>query len=107
MRSSTSTRSGRSGARPTARVAVKARRVRRTEYELYIPAGIWTHTAVKAFLDRPLRAKAAPRSPRAHRLWRGGQRRRTSSASSCGAPRLIAPPVRSLLRPACNGASDA
>lgn len=45
-----------------------------TEYELYIPAGIWTHTAVRTFLDQPLRAEGgATISKGATGLWRGGQ----------------------------------
>lgn len=45
-----------------------------TEYELYIPAGIWTHTAVRSFLDQPLRAEGgATISKGATGLWRGGQ----------------------------------
>jgi hypothetical protein len=58
----------------TARVAVSHDEFIATEYELYIPAGIWTHTAVKAFLDRPLRAEGgATISKGATGLWRGGQ----------------------------------
>lgn len=45
-----------------------------TEYEIYIPAGIWTHTAVRSFLERPLRAEGgATISKGATGLWRGGQ----------------------------------
>jgi len=58
----------------TARVAVAHDEFVATEYELYIPAGIWTHTAVRAFLDRPLRAEGgATISKGATGLWRGGQ----------------------------------
>jgi hypothetical protein len=57
-----------------ARVAVTHDEFVATEYELYIPAGIWTHTAVRAFLDRPLRAEGgATISKGATGLWRGGQ----------------------------------
>ena len=57
-----------------ARVAVRHDEFVATEYELYIPAGIWTHTAVRAFLDRPLRAEGgATISKGATGLWRGGQ----------------------------------
>jgi hypothetical protein len=58
----------------TAQVKVRHDEFVATEYELYIPAGIWTHTAVKAFLDRPLRAEGgATISKGATGLWRGGQ----------------------------------
>jgi hypothetical protein len=58
----------------TARVAVTHDEFVATEYELYIPAGIWTHTAVRSFLDRPLRAEGgATISKGATGLWRGGQ----------------------------------
>jgi hypothetical protein len=57
-----------------ARVAVQHDEFVATEYELYIPAGIWTHTAVRAFLDRPLRAEGgATISKGATGLWRGSQ----------------------------------
>jgi len=58
----------------TARVAVTHDEFVATEYELYIPAGIWTHTAVRSFLDQPLRAEGgATISKGATGLWRGGQ----------------------------------
>lgn len=57
-----------------ARVAVQHDEFVATEYELYIPAGIWTHTAVRAFLDRPLKAEGgATISKGATGLWRGSQ----------------------------------
>ena len=58
----------------TARVAVAHDEFVATEYELYIPAGIWTHTAVRSFLEQPLRAEGgATISKGATGLWRGGQ----------------------------------
>jgi len=57
-----------------ARVAVSHDEFVATEYELFIPAGIWTHTAVQEFLDEPLRAEGgATISKGATGLWRGGQ----------------------------------
>lgn len=57
-----------------AQVAVKHDEFLATEYEIYIPAGIWTHTAVRSFLDRPLRAEGgATISKGATGLWRGNQ----------------------------------
>lgn len=73
-------RSTRHDIRPLRRAASSARVVVAhdefvaTEYEIYIPAGIWTHTAVRSFLDRPLRAEGgATISKGATGLWRGGQ----------------------------------
>jgi hypothetical protein len=58
----------------TTRVAVLHDEFVATEYELYIPAGIWTLTAVRSFLDQPLRAEGgATISKGATGLWRGGQ----------------------------------
>jgi hypothetical protein len=57
-----------------ARVTVAHEEFSATEYELYIPAGIWTHTAVREFLDEPLRAEGgATISKGATGLWRGGE----------------------------------
>lgn len=56
------------------RVAVAHDEFVATEYEIYIPAGIWTHRAVRSFLDRPLRAEGgATISKGATGMWRGGQ----------------------------------
>lgn len=45
-----------------------------TEYELYIPSGIWTHSAVERFLAEPLHAEGgATISKGATGIWRGGQ----------------------------------
>jgi len=58
----------------SARVEVRHDEFVATEYELYIPAGIWTHTAVRAFLDRPLKVEGgATISKGATGLWRGSQ----------------------------------
>ncbi|HZR84412.1 MAG TPA: hypothetical protein VFD92_25160 [Candidatus Binatia bacterium] len=56
------------------RAAVRHDEFLATEYELYIPAGIWTHTAVREFLDQPLRAEGgATISKGATGVWRGGE----------------------------------
>ena len=56
------------------RVAVEHDEFLATEYEIYVPAGIWTHTAVREFLARPLRVEGgATISKGATGLWRGGQ----------------------------------
>ncbi len=58
----------------TARVAVEHDEFPATEYEIYIPAGIWTHTAVQKLLDEPLHVEGgATISKGATGLWRGGQ----------------------------------
>jgi hypothetical protein len=59
--------------KPT-RVAVAHDEFAATEYELYVPAGIWTHTAVQELLDEPLQIEGgATISKGATGLWRGGQ----------------------------------
>jgi hypothetical protein len=73
-----------------------------TEYEIFIPAGIWTHTAVQEFLDEPLRAEGgATISKGATGLWRGGQEethvirivvRHTAERDSWSRP-LLRPPA--------------
>jgi hypothetical protein len=58
----------------SASVAVQHEEFLATEVELYIPAGIWTHTAVQKLLEEPLRAEGgATISKGATGLWRGGQ----------------------------------
>jgi hypothetical protein len=43
------------------------------EYEIFIPAGIWSHQAVQDFLAEPLAEGGATISKGATGLWRGGQ----------------------------------
>lgn len=59
---------------PPATIEVEHREVPAVEYDLYIPAGIWTHRAVQAFLADPIALEGgATISKGATGIWHGGQ----------------------------------
>jgi hypothetical protein len=56
------------------RVAVEHDEFAAIEYEIFIPAGIWTHTAVQEFLDEPLKIEGgATISKGATGFWHGSE----------------------------------
>jgi hypothetical protein len=59
---------------PAATIAIEHDEFTAVEYELYIPAGIWTHGAVQEFLAEPLAIEeGATISKGATGVWRGEQ----------------------------------
>lgn len=59
---------------PPTTVEIEHREVAAVEYDLYIPAGIWTHRAVQTFLADPIAVEGgATISKGATGIWHGGQ----------------------------------
>ncbi len=55
-------------------VAVEHEEFQAMEYDIYVPAGIWSHSAVQAFVNEPVSLEGgATISKGATGLWRGGQ----------------------------------